>query len=545
MADDHDERLEPPARSSIDDPGAHDLESSDSEDHFSDAQSGLEPTSTDDTPVPAVKVPHTRVEKVDDEASYGEEPGTEAYRLREQDAAPDEIAIVPEHTTPRISTPISKPSTPPGGQPIPLMIVEKVDPSSPSHGEVPGTLAHDMRAADAVPDLVVRSGERSRSSSTRSRAGSTPGDLPIPITKVEKIDSSPRHGEVPGTKAYELRRGDAEPDIVEEVGETPGSPTSPGARSPIINHARRKSSAAGRKGPTPVTTDEYNEDEDGSDGGFGDDFDDFEEGEDAEFGDFDDGFQEAAPAPPPPQSIPITPSFPVLDFAELDSPEDIQAATEKYMNALFPSDSIHTSVLPPLSAENSIFLTPRSASLWSQLVAPPPLQPPNWIRSRIRRLFLVSLGVPVDLDEILPASKQKKLILPSMNLNPASGSPRNSTESRPISRLKQGEGNASSTSVDSQGKPSRSDSRRRKGPPPAPQLDLISARQLCSFTDEALEGLTLEELKAHVKKLEDMQGTAKEVLEYWTKRTDEKLGDREAFEGVIENLVKHARKVRK
>ncbi|KAH7364446.1 hypothetical protein BKA65DRAFT_491357 [Rhexocercosporidium sp. MPI-PUGE-AT-0058] len=543
MADDHEEHLEPPPRTSMDDPGAHDLESSDSEDHFSDAQSGLEPASPQDAP--AVNIPHTRVEKVDDEASYGEEPGTEAYRLREQDAAPDEIEIVPEHRTPGISTPISKPSTPPGGQPIPLMVVEKVDPSTPSHGEVPGTLAHDMRAADAVPDLVVRSGERSRSSSVRSRANSTPGDLPIPITKVEKIDSSPRHGEVPGTKAYELRRGDAEPDIVEEVGEVPGSPTSPGARSPIINHARRKSSAAGRKGTTPVATDEYNEDEDGSDGGFGDDFDDFEEGEDAEFGDFDDGFQEAAPAPPPPQSIPVTPSFPVLDFAELDSPEEIQAATETYMNALFPLDSIDTSVLPPLSAENSIFLTPRSASLWSQLVAPPPLQPPNWIRSRIRRLFLVSLGVPVDLDEILPASKQKKLILPSMNLNPASSSPRNSTDSRSISRIKQGEGNASSTSVDSQGKPSRSDSRRRKGPPPAPQLDLISARHLCSFTDEALEGLTIDELKAHVKKLEAMQGTAKEVLEYWTKRTDEKLGDREAFEGVIENLVKHARKVRK
>ncbi|KAL2064877.1 hypothetical protein VTL71DRAFT_4017 [Oculimacula yallundae] len=566
MADDHEEHLEPPAKPSIEDPGAHDLESSDSEDHFSDAQSGLEPSSADNGPsVPAVNIPHTRVEKVDDEASYGDEPGTEAYRLREQDAIPDEIEVVPESKTPRPSTPINKPSTPSGGQPIPLMIVEKVDPETPSHGEIPGTLAHDMRAADAVPDLVVRSGNHSRSSSvSRSRAGSTPGDLPIPITKVEKIDSSPRHGEVPGTKAYELRRGDAEPDIVEEVGDVAGkdisvpgsserltgsgSPTSPGARSPIINHARRKSSAAGRKGTTPVITDEYNEDEDGSDGGFGDDFDDFEEGEDAEFGDFDDGFQEAAPAPPPPQSIPVTPSFPVLDFADLDSPEEIQAATEQYMNALFPPDSIDTSVLPPLSASNSIFLTPRSASLWSQLVAPPPLQPPNWIRSRIRRLFLVSLGVPVDLDEILPASKQKKLILPSMNLNPSgSGSPRNSTDTRSVSRLKQGgDGNASSTSVDSQGKPSRSDSsRRRKGPPPAPQLDLISARQLCSFTDEALEGLTLEELKKHVETLEDMQGTAKEVLEYWTKRTDEKLGDREAFEGVIENLVKHARKVRK
>lgn len=64
-------------------------------------------------------------------------------------------------------------------------------------------------------------------------------------------------------------------------------------------------------------------------------------------------------------------------------------------------------------------------------------------------------------------------------------------------------------------------------------------------TDEALSGMTNEELTEHITKLESMQGAAKDALEYWQKRTDEKIGDREAFEGVIENLVKHARKVRK
>ena len=85
-----------------------------------------------------------------------------------------------------------------------------------------------------------------------------------------------------------------------------GSPTSPAARSSIASHARRKSSGAGGK----AVTDEYNEEEDGADDGFGDDFDDFEEGEDAEFGDFDDGFQESEPAPPPPpQPAALTPSL--------------------------------------------------------------------------------------------------------------------------------------------------------------------------------------------------------------------------------------------
>lgn len=196
-----------------------------------------------------------------------------------------------------------------------------------------------------------------------------------------------------------------------------------------------------------------------------------------------------------------------------------------------------------LPKDASVFINPRSASLWSQLVAPPPLAPPDWIRSRTRRLFLVSLGVPVDLDEILPASKQKKLILPSLNLSAAS--PRASSDVRGsgVSRLKQGNSNASSTSVDSQGRPSASKTRR--GPPAEPDLDLVAARYLCNTTNEAIAGMTDEELKAHIGKLEAMQGTAKDVLEYWKKRTDEKLGDREAFEGVIENLVKHARKVRK
>lgn len=64
-------------------------------------------------------------------------------------------------------------------------------------------------------------------------------------------------------------------------------------------------------------------------------------------------------------------------------------------------------------------------------------------------------------------------------------------------------------------------------------------------TDEALGGMTDGELKAHIAKLEAMESVAKDVLEYWKKRADEKIGDREAFEGVIENLVKHARKTRK
>lgn len=252
------------------------LESSDSDDHFSDALSGPDRNSGDTSPIPL-----TRVEKVDDEPSHGEVPGTDAYDIRTADAVPDEVAIIPE----------------------PADLEARASPISPV----------SSRASPLSPvDKVL--------SQSRSRSGSTPGDLPIPTTRVEKVDSEPSHGEVPGTEAFEIRKGDAEPDVIEEVGDVPGktvsslsmserlteigSPTSYGVRSPNISHTRRKSSGAGRKS----IPGDYNEDEDG-DGDFGDDFDDFEEGEeDAEFGDFDDGFQEAEPSVPPP-TVSSLPSF--------------------------------------------------------------------------------------------------------------------------------------------------------------------------------------------------------------------------------------------
>ncbi|TQV97352.1 hypothetical protein IF1G_04592 [Cordyceps javanica] len=303
------------------------------------------------------------------------------------------------------------------------------------------------------------------------------------------------------------------------------------------------------KDPEQTTANEDDQTmEEGTDD-FADDFDDFEEGGSADHGfdDFDDDdFVQPEPAAAQPQT-PATPQYKTPPFAIPDfdalGPDEVLEAAEDILNTLYPPEMLEVPAPQTLPKDASVFINPRSASLWSQLVAPPPLAPPDWIRSRTRRLFLVSLGVPVDLDEILPASKQKKLILPSLNLN--NSSPRASSDARGngVSRLKQGDGNGSSTSVDSQGKPSASKTLR--GLPAEPDLDLVAARYLCNTTDEALSGMTDEELKAHVGKLEAMQGSAKDVLEYWKKRTDEKLGDREAFEGVIENLVKHARKVRK
>lgn len=159
----------------------------------------------------------------------------------------------------------------------------------------------------------------------------------------------------------------------------------------------------------------------------------------------------------------------------------------------------------------------------------------------------MSLGVPVDLDEILPASKQKKLILPSISL--AERSPRGSTDSRPanagaVSRLK--EQNDSNVSVDSAGNVKRSGSRRKhKEEELVPRFDASEALRLGKTTEVKLQGMNDEELQAHVKKVEEMGERAREVLGYWQRRADGEVKQKEAFEAVIENLVSHARKARR
>lgn len=127
--------------------------SSDSE-HFTDASEGGKPSRSGD----ASPIPITRVERVDDEPAYGEVPGTTAYSLRTQDAVPDEIEVVPEGQRSRSASRVSlaEPDRPKSPA-VPKIVAEKLEPETPSYGDVPGTAAYEMRKADAKPDEIVKS----------------------------------------------------------------------------------------------------------------------------------------------------------------------------------------------------------------------------------------------------------------------------------------------------------------------------------------------------------------------------------------------------
>ena len=127
---------------------------------------------------------------------------------------PDEVEVTGRLS--KRSSQYLEPPTTPGGSTIPRTVVEKVDPSSPSYGDEPGTRAFSHRKADSIPDLVLRApgaGKKTASQAESSPTGST--SQPIPETVVTRVDSNPAYGEVEGTEARERREQDAEPDTLE------------------------------------------------------------------------------------------------------------------------------------------------------------------------------------------------------------------------------------------------------------------------------------------------------------------------------------------
>lgn len=246
------------------------------DEHFSDASEGhandqLSPQSGRTSPVP-----RTRVERVDSSAQHGEVPGTSAYEKRELDAVPDEIEVVPEGALSRDRSPAGlqeRPSTP-GDSPIPRTMVEKLDPGSPSYGEVPGTEAFEKRQADAVPDLVKKADDpddaQPPSSADHDSPQTNSSSQSIPETKVSQVDTLPPEEGLPSRPgAHQSSPSDATPNTVETV------PDTAIPKMPLSQEGTGK------------------EDEDQ---GGGDDFDEFVEEQDDmgddDFGDFDDGFQE-------------------------------------------------------------------------------------------------------------------------------------------------------------------------------------------------------------------------------------------------------------
>lgn len=240
--------------------------------------------------------------------------------------------------------------------------------------------------------------------------------------------------------------------------------------------------------------------------------------------------------------------------------------------------------MDPKYASSLSYFTVRSKSLWDQLAQAPSIgsqsNAVDWNRSAIRRCFLVSLGVPVDLDQVMPQKgKQKRLILPTTMSDAKSYNEkaRGSRHGQQASVYAIGSVSSAGSEIQNRqraqslgvgggslplsfvGEPGDGKggnlvgnrSRNTEGrhdlalQTQEEEAALAEWSQLVTVSELAIKNMSVEELKEYIGSVAEALGSANNAYTRWVARRDDALKDKAAFEGVIESLVDYAQRVGK
>ncbi|RPD67013.1 hypothetical protein L226DRAFT_529405 [Lentinus tigrinus ALCF2SS1-7] len=307
-----------------------------------------------------------------------------------------------------------------------------------------------------------------------------------------------------------------------------------------------------------------------------DDFDDFdnfrtpaetaagsgEEAEDDDFGDFGD-FGETQP-------LPITPAFSTsfgeVQYAEpesisgswiprewqplhlnpLPSLEQLQEQVDDILGPLWiRNDTSHLTDDPirEVGGLNQTLVTSASRQLYNALLppSPPSFQPVNWTRSRIRRQHLIHLGIPINLDEVLPRTNGA---LPTLEITTrpmsAPPGPRGGISKLQTAALNNSRGGSHPASPATNG-PSAA-AQLRLGP--RPELDEAKVEELLNLSSDQMSLLPASTLEAHLADIKAQTAKSSALLTYLLQTRDALQQDSETYNKLIGELVSEAQKVK-
>ncbi|KAI0375791.1 hypothetical protein BV20DRAFT_959839 [Pilatotrama ljubarskyi] len=309
-----------------------------------------------------------------------------------------------------------------------------------------------------------------------------------------------------------------------------------------------------------------------------DDFDDFDNfhtpvgtsvapGEDADddFGDFGDFGETQQVAITPgsfstfgvetydePESLggpPFTAEWRPLRLQPLPSRDQLQEQVDHILGPLWAHDDsshITDEAIREVGGLSQTLVTPESRQLYNALLppTPPSLQPVNWTRSRIRRQHLISLGIPVNLDEVLPRTNGALPML-EITTRPMSAPP---GPRGGVSKLQTAAALNNARSGTSQpGSPATTHGslaapQLRLGT--RPQVDEAKVQLLLNLSPDQLSLLPLPTLEAHLSEAKAQTAKASALLTYLLQLRDALQQDSETYNKLIGELVGEAQKMK-
>lgn len=186
---------------------------------------------------------------------------------------------------------------------------------------------------------------------------------------------------------------------------------------------------------------------------------------------------------------------------------------------------------------NQILVTRESRELYEMLVmSPPPTRLPNWTRSRIRRQHLITLGIPINLDEVLPRIDGKPLPPLQINTRPMSAPPVAQNTFLPY--------HSPTSSI-----PSRASHPNRRGASTSqivslPELDHDKIKTLLDLDAEILSLQPLSVIERHLADLKQQIISASALLTCLLQKRETLQQDHETYNNLIASIVGEAQKMK-
>ncbi|KAF5321303.1 hypothetical protein D9619_000652 [Psilocybe cf. subviscida] len=184
-----------------------------------------------------------------------------------------------------------------------------------------------------------------------------------------------------------------------------------------------------------------------------------------------------------------------------------------------------------------ILTTPSSRQMYKSLSDTlPPTKPPNWTRSRIRRQHLITLGIPVNLDEVLPRANGKPLPTLEIHTRPMSAPP----GARNPHQI-----NGTHTSHNSRsGTPQPGQQAIHAQFGPKPELEMGKINKLLQLSQETLALQPLGNLERYLAELKQQTANTSNLLTYLLQSRDALQQDSETYNGLIAEMVGEAQKLK-
>ncbi|OCF34874.1 hypothetical protein I316_03421 [Kwoniella heveanensis BCC8398] len=206
---------------------------------------------------------------------------------------------------------------------------------------------------------------------------------------------------------------------------------------------------------------------------------------------------------------------------------------------------------------SQVLVAESSRDAYAQLTTAPMLKPLDWTRSRVRREHLISMGVPVNLDEV---DSHRLSALPSLRITTGAAFPQarraESLDTNSYSNgnrytsAQKGKGrdlspntNAASSVPHSAGA-GRNPGSGRYGLGGRPDFDLAKAEDFCGLEEDRLSLLSVPTLRRMQAEIAETSAQASALLAWSLQLKDAQTQDSNTYNGMISELIANAAKVK-